>query len=211
MSNYKPDFFTPQNLDHAKNLILTPEDSTIEDRWQIETFWTIETLKLLSSIDENSVVLDWGCGIGRISKLLIETFNCKVVGVDIEPKMIDYAYDYVNSPKFSTINYEDIFRTLPKKHFTHAIAIWVFQHSNKLKIEIPLIYESMKQNSELFVLEMTNKCIPGDSGFYTDDLNTRDILPRFYNPIILGKIPIKYTTSKIQNMSWWGLLGKIDK
>jgi ubiquinone/menaquinone biosynthesis C-methylase UbiE len=211
MNTYKPEFFTPKSIEHAKNLILTPEDSTIENRWETESVWTLEMIKMVSSIDKDSVVLDWGCGIGRISKLLIETFDCKVVGVDLESKMLDYAVEYVNSNNFSTLSYENLFKTMPRNHFTHAISIWVFQHSDKLQIEVPLIYESMKNESELFVIDMMKKCIPGDTGFYTDDVNSRDILSKFYNPIVLGKIPKKFTTKKIQDMSWWALLERIEK
>ena len=211
MNVYDSTFFTPTNLEHAKNLILTPEDSSIENRWEIETSWTLETIKLFSSINKDSVVLDWGCGIGRISKILIETFDCKVMGIDIEPKMLGYAIDYVNSENFSILSYDNLFKTMPKKHFTHAIGIWAFQHSNRLQVEIPLIYESMKNNSELFVIDMMKKCIPEKNGFYTDNVETREILSRFYEPIVLGKIPIKYTTKKIQEMSWWALLRKIEK
>lgn len=204
-------FFTPIDLDHAKNLVLTPEDTTTESRWEKESYWTIETLKLFSTINETSVVLDWGCGIGRISKLLINTFNCSVVGYDTEPKMLDYARKYVNSDKFTASHCNNLLENLPKNYFTHVIAIWVFQHSDKLQFEIPLIYQSLKSNSELFVVDMFNKCIPADSGFYSDNIDSKQILEKFYNPLILGKIPTKFTTQKIQDMSWWGLLQRKNK
>jgi len=208
--NYNPNFFIPNNLDHAKQLILTGEDTTTSSRWDQETLWISKTIDSFMDINSNSVILDWGCGIGRISKVLTDTYGCKVVGVDLQLKMLEYAKEYVNNDLFTTVQYENIFSDLPENHFTHAFSVWVFQHSNKIQYEIPLIYKSLKEVSQVFVLELDKKAIPNNSnGFYDDDIPTRKKLEKFFEPEILGKIPLKYTTKKIQDMSWWGILNKI--
>jgi ubiquinone/menaquinone biosynthesis C-methylase UbiE len=209
---YNPDFFIPENLDHAKNIILTPEDGDTESRWNKETEWTLKTTSALMNITENSLVLDWGCGIGRISKMLIDNYGCKVVGVDLQTKMTDYAKSYVNSDLFSTIKYEDIFNCLTKNKFSHVFSCWVFQHSNKIQYEIPLIYESMDYDSQLFVLEMDKKAIPNKTGGYYDDgINTRTLLETYYDLESIGKIPSHFTTKTIKEMTWWYLLKKKNK
>ena len=40
-------------------------------------------------------VLDVGCGTGRLARLLVERYGCKVWGVDPEPAMIDVARERV--------------------------------------------------------------------------------------------------------------------
>jgi len=45
----------------------------------------------LCSIDASSYVLDAGCGIGATPCYLAKTYGCRVVGVDIEPRMIERA------------------------------------------------------------------------------------------------------------------------
>ena len=46
---------------------------------------------IIHLIPENSTVLDAGCGTGRLSLLLKEKKNCKVVGVDLSMRMIEFA------------------------------------------------------------------------------------------------------------------------
>ncbi len=45
----------------------------------------------LCSIDASSYVLDVGCGIGATPCYLAKRCGCRVVGIDIEPKMIERA------------------------------------------------------------------------------------------------------------------------
>ena len=42
-------------------------------------------------IDENSLVLDVGCGIGLTPCYIVKKYNCRVIGVDLMPKMIKRA------------------------------------------------------------------------------------------------------------------------
>jgi ubiquinone/menaquinone biosynthesis C-methylase UbiE len=208
-TEFNSNFFMPNNLDEAKNIILTPEDSDVESRWKKETEWISKTTNIFMNIDSNSVILDWGCGIGRISKFLIEEYGCKVVGVDLQPKMIELSKEYVNSHNFSSISYNDIFTELPKNKFTHVFACWVFQHSDKVQYEIPLIYQSMDFDSKLFVLEIDKKAIPNKvGGFFDDGISSKSVLEKYFDPEVIGKIPLKYTTKKIKNMSWWAVLNR---
>jgi cyclopropane fatty-acyl-phospholipid synthase-like methyltransferase len=205
---YNPDFFIPSDLQNAKEIILTQEDQTVDIRWEKETEWSLKLFDALFEADENSVILDWGCGIGRLSKTLIDRYNCKVVGVDIQQKMLDYAKDYVNSDNFTPMLYPENLLEFPKNKFTHVISVWVFQHSNNVQFEIPTIYNSLVDDAKMFVVELDKKAIPNDTGFYDDGVPTRSILEKYFHPESLGKIPLKYTSNKIQDMSWWGILKK---
>lgn len=207
--DYDSSFFDPKNLDHAKHIILTSENSTSEERWIKETEWTIKTIDAFMNLDSDSLVLDWGCGIGRISKPIIEKYGCNVVGVDLQSQMLSYAKEYVNSDLFHTILRDNIFTELIKYKFTHVIACWVFQHSNMLQYEIPVIYNSMKMDSQIFLIELNKKAIPNKAGgFYDDKISSKGELEKYFNISAAGKIPIKYTTKKISDMSWWALLNR---
>ena len=208
-TTFNPDFFVPSDIENAKNIILTPEDSDITSRWELETKGSVDMIDLFMDIGPDSVVLDWGCGIGRMSKALIDKYGCRVVGVDLQPKMLEYAKQYVNDDKFEVLQLGSILYDMPKDVFTHTLACWVFQHSNRVHYEIPLIYQSMKENGKAFILECNKKAIPNQAGGYFDDnVSTKVMLEKFFDLDSYGKIPLQYTTKKIRDMSWYAVLTK---
>jgi tRNA1(Val) A37 N6-methylase TrmN6 len=86
---YFPLVFDASNLDQAKKIILTPEGSTTEHRRETETPYLAELIKPGSA----SLILDYGCGIGRISKAFIERHGSSIVGLDINKNMRTLAPD----------------------------------------------------------------------------------------------------------------------
>ena len=80
--DYWPAKFDVTSIDEAKRIILTVEGGlSAEDRWAIETTPVVELLRDQFNITENSVLLDYGAGIGRVARELIEQTGCFVVGV----------------------------------------------------------------------------------------------------------------------------------
>jgi SAM-dependent methyltransferase len=55
----------------------------------------------LCHIDENSYVLDVGCGSGQTACYLAKTYGCRVVGVDILPKMVERSRERAQKEKVS--------------------------------------------------------------------------------------------------------------
>lgn len=70
---------------------LTTRDLTIID--QLHTGGAKATLKLFDNagFKPSDRVLDAGCGIGGSSRLLAETCNCRVTGIDLADRFIDAA------------------------------------------------------------------------------------------------------------------------
>ena len=99
---YNPDVFNVRDIPQAMRIILTPEDSTTEARWQIETPHVCDLIAQAVDIKPDSFVLDYGCGIGRIAKELIARHGCHVVGVDISPAMRVLSVVYVQSNLFAS-------------------------------------------------------------------------------------------------------------
>jgi SAM-dependent methyltransferase len=84
---YNPEIFSVPNLSQAKNIILTAESSTTEERWKTETPMLAALIAAHNKIGPDTVMLDYGCGIGRMAKELIARHGCRVIGVDISPSM----------------------------------------------------------------------------------------------------------------------------
>jgi ubiquinone/menaquinone biosynthesis C-methylase UbiE len=157
LARYNPNFFEADSIDHAKKIILY--DDTVPDQWETETKLTIDFFNQKNLFTKDSIVLDWGCGIGRLAKPIIEQFNCKVVGVDFQPNMLKYATEYVNHPNFTTISNEEFFK-LPDDYFTIGIAVWAFQHCTNLEPIIHNVQRTLKVNSILCIFDSTSKAIP---------------------------------------------------
>lgn len=60
---------------------------------QLHTGGHMATLELAkrAGLSEKSLVMDAGCGIGGSSRLLAQTFQCKVTGIDLVPSFIEVA------------------------------------------------------------------------------------------------------------------------
>ena len=156
-AKYNPSFFDPTCMEDAKKIILT--DATIPDQWEIETKWTIDLFREKNLFNKESIVLDWGCGIGRLAKPIIEEFNCKVIGVDFQPNMLKYATEYVNHENFTAIDNEE-FSQLSDDYFTVGIAVWALQHTAHTKQVIKDIQRKLKIKSKLCVIDSNVKSLP---------------------------------------------------
>src|SRR3984885_13668780 len=97
---YNPEIFSVPNLSQAKDIILTAESSTTEERWKTETPMLSALIAAHNKIGPDTVLLDYGCGIGRMAKELIAKHGCRVIGVDISPSMRALSVEYVNSDNF---------------------------------------------------------------------------------------------------------------
>lgn len=181
---YDPQVFNVRDVDQAKRIILTeiPSGATTNERWQQETPLLTELLERLE-LTEASVVLDYGCGIGRMAKALIDRFGCRVIGVDISETMRALASDYVNDPRFSVmpmelcdkLNYE----------FDAAIAVWVLQHCSAPEDDILAIHRSLKPAGKLAVVnDAFMRYVPCvrnySTGWYEDQVNIWVLLDRHF-------------------------------
>ena len=63
-------------------------------------------IEIFNKIPSNSLVLDVGCGSGSLGKKLISEKHCKVYGIDISHKAIDYAKRNIDVAKQVNIEYE---------------------------------------------------------------------------------------------------------
>jgi SAM-dependent methyltransferase len=101
--DYWPEKFSVTDIEEAKDPILTAQGGlSSEERWARETAPQIALLREQFEITEQSVVLDFGAGIGRVAKELIEQTGCSVIGVDISANMRALGQEFCNSPSYMT-------------------------------------------------------------------------------------------------------------
>ena len=173
---YDPRVFLVKDEQAAKDIILTPEASmTTDERWEAETKFLATKIQFPA----HSLILDIGCGIGRIAK---ELKHCFVIGTDISPSMRRLSSDYVGTPNFAALP-PSLATELVRNGlgFDGAVAIWALQHFLHLREEIDFIFHALKPEAKLYVLNRHNRCIPVQSGWRDDDQKVYALLGEKFN------------------------------
>lgn len=96
---------------------------SVDERWEKETELFVDAL-LRQMPRENCSVLDYGCGIGRVSKeILARRSDCTVVGSDNSDVQLAHAQSYIKDPRFSGVLPDMI-----SGPFDFAFSLYVLQH-----------------------------------------------------------------------------------
>jgi len=147
--------FDVTTFDQAKNVVLTT-DPNDPAKFAKETDFLIDAIAKQNIITSGSSVLDFGCGMGRVSKQLIERFDCTVYGTDISDSMLTFAKLYIaNIKKFHAQHIYDIASSIDV-----CLCILTLQHVENPQAEIDSIYKVIKPNGYLILLNETKRWIP---------------------------------------------------
>lgn len=167
---FKPEAFEVASLEQAKAVIVTGErGTTTEERWRKETPYLAGEIAKRLDIGPETTVLDYGCGVGRIAKELIENCGCRVIGVDASKAMRELAPGYVLSERFNIWSPE-VFELMLERGFRVdcAISLWVIQHVLEPKKVIELIHSALRPGSMFYALNQQVRCVPSDLGWVND-------------------------------------------
>ena len=162
-ARYHPEIFDAADLASAKEIILTSEGpgADTETRWAAETPYVMELIAKAFDLRPDMVVLDYGCGIGRIAKAMIDVSNCGVIGIDISPSMRMMAPDYVQSDRFLAVSPEQFDMMVAAGLRVHAaISVWVLQHCFAPAEDIERIDRGLAADGRAFVLNMPKRAVP---------------------------------------------------
>lgn len=166
-----------ETVDEAVNIILCPtEGMTAKQRWTDEAPALMRIMERY--IKRGSAVLDYGCGIGRLAKPLIQKLECRVVGVDISPNMRALAASLVDNPRFFALDpsmFDEFIAT--DAPFDAAISVWALQHCIDLTETVDRIRCSVRQGGKLIIVNNRTRCLPVENGEWADDgLHVREMI-----------------------------------
>src|SRR5262252_276660 len=199
-----------ENLDQAAEIILCPtEGLSVKERWEKETPALMEIIKRY--VKPRSLVLDYGCGVGRLAKPLIMQLDCSVIGVDISPNMRGLAASLVESNAFAAISPE-VLETVFTGHclFGAAISVWALQHCLKVHDDIERIRLRLEREASFFICNNRNRCVPVEGGQWADDgldVN-RMILDAGFREIEHGVLDEAVAPGWMQKETFWAAYEK---
>lgn len=207
MATYHPQAFDAADEPTARAIILTPEGSTIEERWARETPYVGNRIVELLDLRADDIVVDFGCGIGRVAKDLIGRIGCRVLGVDISPRMRAMAAEYVASDRFEAVSVEEFDRRVASGWRAYAAyTCWVLQHCVDPRAEIARIAAALPPDSGIAVLNSVfTQAIPTDAGWTLDRVDMRAVLQETLSELNAEKLPPEVAAPDLLHTTFFGL------
>jgi SAM-dependent methyltransferase len=208
-ATYNPNIFNVFSEQQAKDIILTRGgfDQDAGERWVRETPYLIDLILSKVDLGEKSLVLDYGCGIGRLSKELIDKSNCEAIGVDISPSMRGFAAPYVNSDSFfacSPKSFEMIRRYIK---FDLVVAVWVLQHCLEPENDLLAIRESLLPGAKMFVVNNVLRAVPTiERGWANDGIDIQGLIEELgFRELETGSLDPTVVPGILSEATFWGL------
>jgi SAM-dependent methyltransferase len=157
-ADYNPLIFNAQSIKQAKQVILYPDRHIdTEHRWEQDSNAMLPYLDRLG-LNKDSWLLDYGCGIGRLAKVAITRYGCRVVGIDISQTMRSMAEVYVNSNRFVPMSAEMCDELAPE--FNAAITVWTLQHCRAPAEDIAFLHRNLLPGGLLLVVNDPGRFVP---------------------------------------------------
>lgn len=179
--------FKPKSFEEARNSVVGDCNGIPMDvRYREETPFFAK--KILELADDSPVILDYGCGVGRLAKeLLKQRGDIAIVGVDASREMLDQAQENVNHENFRTCLPQDLDSCIK---FDVAYLVYVLQHIPSIEIREALqrIHFHLRDSGYLLYCSSDYRmAIRHDDGGFFDDrflgVNLQEELSRYFDLI----------------------------
>ena len=205
---YRPEIFESPDVEAAKAIILTPEPGTsTEERWRIETPYLVGEMVRRLDLNANSLVLDYGCGIGRLSKVLIERTGCFVMGVDMAQRMREMAPAYVASPRFMVVSPAGLDMLIDRGiQADFGFASWVLQHCLEVERDIERIAQALGPMARFFMVNNLMRAVPTDQGWVHDGKSVEALLCLRFDSLERYPFPAGASAPELtanSALTWW--------
>ena len=208
---YNPDVFEVADEAAARRIILDQSfGQGTDERWARETPYLTDLIGEALAPSADQLFIDYGCGIGRMSKALIERFGCRVLGVDLSLRMRDLAPAYVKADRFSAVSLP-VFRAMVEHGLQAdgALAIWVLQHCWKPAFDIALMRGVLRPGGGLFVANMTGRAVPAvEKAWASDGIDIREMLRAHLTETRDGALDPTVVDPETSQISYWARYDK---
>lgn len=154
---YLKEAFNPSTIEEAKNICISPSKNN-PGKFEKETVFTINFLVDERLVFNDSSVLDFGCGVGRLSKAVISRLGCRVDGFDISQSMLERANEFVLSKNFKPVLYTKGMEY--EGRFDVALSFFVLQHSEHPIEDIEFIHSILKDSGKLVLMNEPKRFVP---------------------------------------------------
>jgi SAM-dependent methyltransferase len=203
---YHPQVFDVSTPEQARAIILTPEaGSTTDGRWNAETPYLADMIEAHLQPTRNSLILDYGCGIGRLAKALIQRRGCQVIGVDISASMRALSSSYVDSDRFLVCAPDGLDALIARGvRMDGAIAVWTLQLCFAVRDDVARIRGAMTPGVGLFVVNNRQSAIPTrEAGWVNDGSDIRTILSERFHKRQEGRLAPEYVPAALADFTFW--------
>jgi len=208
---YNPEIFAVGNLAQAKAIILTDEEGVDSGtRWQHETPYLAELIGEYLAPKPGQVVVDYGCGIGRLAKEMIGRFGCSVIGVDISAEMRGLAAGYVGSEKFFACAPAMLDALVARGvRADAAISIWVLQHCYAPADDVERLRGALVHSGRLLVVNNRARAVPTvEANWVHDGIDIRQMLEGRFKPQHHGLLDPARVTQAVTDFSFYGVYAR---
>jgi cyclopropane fatty-acyl-phospholipid synthase-like methyltransferase len=208
---YNPDVFKVPDAEAAKRIILTSEGGqSTEERWARETPYLAQLLCEKLQLAPGQLVVDFGCGLGRMARALIERSGCSVLGIDISEEMRGLAPAYVRSPAFSVVSNE-VFAALVAGglRIDAAISVWVLQHCLAPADDVALLAQALKTGGRFGLVNAVHRAVPTrEKRWARDGLDVRALMDELFVRQDQGTLDPAHVGDLISAHAFWGVYAK---
>jgi len=161
-------YFSEKDFRHARATVVgSINNLTVDERWEQETPLFVDAItKRMTPATQR--ILDYGCGIGRISKkLLAQDPRIVITGVDNSKVQLDHATSYIGDSRFTGVIPQDL-----EGSFDLCFCIYVLQHVRAIDLRQTLwnIHSHLAPDA-LFIhcSSVRRMSVRRDAPFFFDD------------------------------------------
>jgi SAM-dependent methyltransferase len=204
---YNPSIFETNTLADAMRIILTDEGAgaSTGERWERETPYLVDLFAQHMRIGADTLVLDYGCGIARISHELIKRHGCRVIGADISPSMRSMSVVYARSDRFMSCSPDMLDEMIARGlRVDAAFSVWVLQHCLAPKDDIARISKAVRRGGDVFIVNNDHRAVPTkEKGWVNDTLDIKAMLAEEFEMQQEGRPPQDMTSETLAKHTFW--------